>query len=301
MEWVETTGRTVEEAKDAALDQLGVDEQDAEFEVLAEPRGGLFGRLRAEARVRARVRPTSPRSKDDRRERRRRSGSKTEGEKAEPRRRNGGGGGGAAAGGGGRAREPRRRNEGAGAPARAVATVPERASARQGNGGSQTPREVPEMTLMEQAEVGKGFLQGLVTQFSSAATVAIEPVDDDTIRLAVEGGELGLLIGPKGQTLQAIQELVRTVVQRHTTSREGWLVVDVSQYRQKREAALDRFAKNVAEQVLQTGQPSVLEPMSPADRKVVHDAINDVAGVTTRSQGEEPRRSVVIAPDDAPA
>src|SRR3954447_16792503 len=70
MEWVETTGRTVEEAKDLALDQLGVDEQDAEFEIVEEPRTGLFGRLRGEARVRARVRPTSVRPKAERRHRR---------------------------------------------------------------------------------------------------------------------------------------------------------------------------------------------------------------------------------------
>ena len=70
MEWVEVTGRTLEEAKEAALDQLGVDEQDAEFEVLEEPRAGLFGRLRSEARVRARVLPTAPRPKVERRERR---------------------------------------------------------------------------------------------------------------------------------------------------------------------------------------------------------------------------------------
>src|SRR5205085_7032476 len=75
MEWVEVTGRTLEEAKEAALDQLGVDEQDAEFEVLEEPRAGLFGRLRSEARVRARVLPTAPRPKVERRERRRRSDS----------------------------------------------------------------------------------------------------------------------------------------------------------------------------------------------------------------------------------
>src|SRR5690349_2532303 len=67
MQWVEVTGRTVEEAKEAALDQLGVDEADAEFEVLEEPRSGLFGRVRSEARVRARVRPTTPRAKEDRR------------------------------------------------------------------------------------------------------------------------------------------------------------------------------------------------------------------------------------------
>src|SRR5438309_6507642 len=74
MEWVEVTGRTVEEAKDAALDQLGVDESDAEFEILEEPRAGLFGRLRAEARVRARVSPTAPRPKLERRRRRRERG-----------------------------------------------------------------------------------------------------------------------------------------------------------------------------------------------------------------------------------
>ena len=71
MEWVETTGSTVEAAKDAALDQLGVDEQDAEFEILEEAKSGLFGLTRREARVRARVRPTSPRPKVERRDRRR--------------------------------------------------------------------------------------------------------------------------------------------------------------------------------------------------------------------------------------
>src|SRR6266849_7739226 len=77
MEWVETTGRSIEEAKDAALDQLGVDENDAEFEIVEEPKFGLFGRLRSEARVRARVRPTKPRTKEDRRDRRRRRGGST--------------------------------------------------------------------------------------------------------------------------------------------------------------------------------------------------------------------------------
>src|SRR5207302_8114745 len=72
VEWVETTGRTIEEAKDAALDQLGVDEQDAEFEVLEDAKLGLFGRLRTEARVRARVQPKRPRAKEERRDRRKR-------------------------------------------------------------------------------------------------------------------------------------------------------------------------------------------------------------------------------------
>src|SRR4028119_698690 len=71
MEWVETTGRTLEEAKEAALDQLGIADEDAEFDVVEEPRSGLFGRVRQEARVRARVRPSTPRPKNERRDRRR--------------------------------------------------------------------------------------------------------------------------------------------------------------------------------------------------------------------------------------
>src|SRR6187551_93991 len=73
MEWVETTAKTVEAAKELALDRLGVDETDAEFEILEEPRPGLFGRVKGEARVRARVRPTRPRPKTERRDRKRRT------------------------------------------------------------------------------------------------------------------------------------------------------------------------------------------------------------------------------------
>ena len=81
MEWVETTARTLDEAKDLALDRLGVAEDDAEFEILGEPKPGLFGRLRGEARVRARVRPAQARQKVERRDRRPR---KTEGGDAAP-------------------------------------------------------------------------------------------------------------------------------------------------------------------------------------------------------------------------
>jgi spoIIIJ-associated protein len=286
MEWVETTGKTVEDAKEAALDQLGVDEQDAEFEVLAEPKSGLFGRLRVEARVRARVRPMHPRPKEER-QRRRRGGGRDRDRDA------------STSGGASRGDKGERTTRPAASRQKsAVATAPrrqERETTRNGDGQARM-QEAPEMTLSEQAEIGRDFLAGLVSQFSPQANVAVEPVDDDTIRLAVNGEDLGLLIGPKGQTLQALQELVRTVVQRHTTSREGWLVVDVSDYRQKRKAALERFAAATSSQVLETGLPVSLEPMSAADRKIVHDAINDIDGVTTRSEGDEPRRWVVIAP-----
>lgn len=268
MEWVETTGRTVEEAKDAALDQLGVDEQDAEFEIVEEPRTGLFGRLRTEARVRARVRPTKPRPKEDRRDRRRERDAR------------GGSGGGE--------RGPK--------PARAAAPRaprPERPDTRTPTEGEAV---VPTLTLAEQGEVAKDFLEGLMQTLGAPATVTTAEVDADTVEVNVEGDQLGLLIGPKGQTLAALQELTRTVVQRRTGGREGWLLVDVSGYRKKRREALERFARDVAQQVLAANAPVAMEPMSPADRKIVHDTINEIDGVATTSEGEDARRHVVVRP-----
>ena len=108
--------------------------------------------------------------------------------------------------------------------------------------------------------------------------------------------------GPKGATLQAIEELVRTVVQRRTEGHGARIHVDVGGYRAKRRAALERFALELAEQVRESGEDRALEPMSASDRKVVHDAIATLDGVTTTSEGEEPRRRVVVRPasTDAP-
>lgn len=94
-----------------------------------------------------------------------------------------------------------------------------------------------------------------------------------------------------------MQELTRTAVLRQTDLREGWVVVDVADYRQKRRGALEKFALQVAEQVTSSATAVRLDPMPPADRKVVHDVLNAVDGVTTGSEGEEPRRRVVIRPD----
>jgi spoIIIJ-associated protein len=90
--------------------------------------------------------------------------------------------------------------------------------------------------------------------------------------------------------------LTRTVVQRKTSASNGRLLVDVGGYRQKRKAALERFAQQLAAEVSATGTRKVLEPMNAADRKVVHDAVSDIDGVATASEGEEPYRRVVILP-----
>ncbi len=305
MEWVETTGKTVDEAKDAALDQLGVDEQDAEFEVLEEPRAGLFGRTRGEARVRARVRPTQPRPKTERRDRKGRSGR---------------GGAKRAAGSGqgrnGAARTEDERPAEAEAAAVAVADGPradaggERRARRGGtrNGAGRAHRTdadddegstaMSDTELQEQGEVVRAFLLDLLDAFGLDAQVTTTTASEDgAVELAVVGDDLGLLIGPKGQTLQAIQELARSALQRQKPGETHARVrVDVGGYRERRREALARFARDIAEQVKASGVQKALEPMSPPDRKVVHDTVNEIDGVTTISEGEDARRRVVILP-----
>ena len=90
--------------------------------------------------------------------------------------------------------------------------------------------------------------------------------------------------------------MTRTVVQKHFPNKTDRILVDVAGYRERRAAALQRFSQQVASEVIETGAERALEAMSPADRKVVHDAINDIDGVVTRSEGEDPSRYIVIAP-----
>ncbi len=146
------------------------------------------------------------------------------------------------------------------------------------------------------AEVAEEFLRGLLAAFGAQSEIERRVIDEDTIEIAVTGDDLGLLIGPKGATLLALQDLARTVVQRRTGARTGRLLLDVAGYRQKRKEALERFTQKVAGDVIASGVATAMEPMSSADRKCVHDAVNEIDGVTTSSEGEDPRRRVVVHP-----
>jgi spoIIIJ-associated protein len=278
------TGPTLEEAKDLALEHLGVDESDAEFEVLEEPRTGLFGRRRGEARVRARVVPRVHRPKQERRDRKRRSGSGSRAPSSE--------------------REPDRSANGPERPSgrsprpstRGAAASP--AAPAEGAGSPKGTAVEESVSVDAQAEIMAPFLEGLLSAFGQTATIETAQVDDETIELQISGEDLGLLIGPKGQTLQAVQDLARTVVQRRAPGHhEGRVRVDVGGYRQRRREALARFATQVADDVRSSGEAKALEPMGSADRKIVHDTINELDGVRTTSEGEEPSRRVRILPD----
>lgn len=352
MEWVETTGRTLEEAKEAALDQLGVVAEDAEFTILAEPKQGLFGRLRGEARVRARVRPAPVRPKQDRRRGGRRggNGSGGSGSAGSP-----AGAGSSDAGADTAATSPPGPSEPAPAPpdteatSQATTTVthdaptdsPEdtagdrsgsRSRRRRGGRGrrgrpqgepgtddstdtvegapmttddASTDRdpaadqqEPPEPSAADVEAVrtaALGFVEGLTGAFGFDAEVTAV-VEGSEIEVRVNGPSLGLLIGPGGRTLLAIQDLTRVAAQRRLGDHDTRLRVDVAGYRERRREALVRFAATVAQQVKESGIPRSLDPMPSADRKILHDVLATIDGVTSRSEGEDPYRRVVVTP-----
>ena len=313
MEWIEVTGRTVEDAKELALDRLGVVEAELEYEVVEEPRTGLFGRIgRTEARIRARVKPLSREKPGDRRRRRTQKGRS----RREPASAPAGSGGSKAArttsatalddddddddgddgdarpaGGGPSRSRRRRRGRGGGGSGNGSAGGGTAASAI----AQEESTVVDEVPVEEQATAAEEFTAGLVEAFGVPARVDTE-VRDDAVHVDITGEGLGLLVGPRGSTLAALEEIVRAVVQRATGGHSARVHVDVGGYRQRRREALAEFARRLAVEVKDEGVERALEPMSPPDRKVVHDTVAEMDGVTTTSQGEEPRRRVVIRP-----
>jgi spoIIIJ-associated protein len=321
VEWVEVAGKTIDEATELALDQLGVAKTDAEVIVMSEPKPGLFGRMRGEARVRARVRPVGPRPKRERSRDRNRGGKREQGAGSGNRQSPARNGNRTDGEGSSESRSPDNRSSEPGTgtgTSRSARRRRNRSSASAGGGtsngstpsrtagpdtNSQRTKETKEtvamaegMTLEEQGEVGRAFVAGLLAEYGVQATVETRLLDEDTVEIAALGDDLGLLVGPRGSTLSALQDLTRAVVQRQCPSRTDRILVDVAGYREKRSAALKRFSIQIADEVIASGQEKALEAMSPADRKAVHDAVNEIAGVSTRSEGEDPNRHIVIAP-----
>jgi spoIIIJ-associated protein len=309
MEWIEVTGRTVEAAKERALDELGVHESELEFELVDEARSGFLGRIgRTDARIRARIKPLSREKPADKRRRRRHEGKGEGGESS----------------GGSRNRRPRpARGSGEKAPAATRTAAAERTpDAPEGTAPSAAkPRSrsrsrsrrppadrAPESTneeqtdmdtevnLDEQEAVAVEFVQGLLDALGAGGSVRTSRTDDDGIALDIVGDGLGLLVGPKGATLAALEELTRAAVQHAAEGQRARLHVDVGGYRQRRREALAEFTRGVASEVLAAGEPRSLEPMSAADRKVVHDTVAEIDGLATVSEGEDARRHVVIRP-----
>lgn len=293
MEWVEVRGRTVEEAVDLGLQELGLESAEAaDIEVLQQPQRGFLGIGSQDALVRIKPRP-----KRRRRRRSRGSGGKgtDQGRGSQAGQAYGSGKGGRRQdrrGGGNekRAGEPGRGRDG-GKVRRQRGDSGKAGSAGTGAAGDELAG--PAVSVEEQAGIVRGFLEGLLEAFGLEGEVSTR-VDDDIIYAEVVGDQTEALVGTKGVILDAVLELCRTMV--HRQSQAGARIrLDIAGYAERRREALRIYAGRLATKVVEEGGEVMLEPMNAADRKVVHDAVAEIEGVRTFSEGEEPARSVVIA------
>jgi spoIIIJ-associated protein len=155
---------------------------------------------------------------------------------------------------------------------------------------------VDEDVLVHEGDIAGDYLERLLDLLDYDGDIDLD-VEAGRALVSIDGGEdLEKLVGTRGNVLEALQELTRLAVQQETGSRSR-LMLDVAGWRAGRREELKELGRSTAETVMSTGEPLRLQPMSPFERKVVHDAVAAIAGVRSESEGEDPRRRVVVFPD----
>ena len=257
---IETTGKTIEEAIQAAVSQLGVKKTDLEVEVLETPTKKIFGLFGGTpAKIRATLKEPPP--------------------PAEP------------------------------APPVEVAAEPPPVEPQP---VEPAPVEVPEekfepvlepssaevsepLNREQLIDAAENFLQDVFAAMDLEVAIDVEEFDDD-IQLNLSGKSLGVLIGRRGQALDALQYLLNLSVNRKREDEKIHFTLDVEDYRRRREVALTKLAKGVAERAIKTRRDVRLEPMNRHERKIIHTVLQDNNRVETHSTGEEPYRYVIVTP-----
>ena len=275
--FIDVTGKTEDEAIANALAQLGLDRDEVSVEILERAKKGFLGIGASPAKVRVTYEvpeEVSVRPVEKRPERL---------EKAIP----------AAAP---QERAPRPEPK---APRAPKASKPTR----------EAPKAAPELPELPKAPALPGtpcddeksrqittFLTGLLEHMGNSAQVKVYLDDEGRYKVILEGEKLGALIGRRGETLDAIQQLTNYSVNRGGEKRVR-IHVDAENYRLKREQSLQQLARKVAGKVLKYRRNVTLEPMNAYERHVIHTALQDVEGVTTYSMGTDPNRRVIVAYD----
>jgi spoIIIJ-associated protein len=154
--------------------------------------------------------------------------------------------------------------------------------------------KAPDLSALEQeGEIAADYVEGLLDIADIDGDIDMD-VEGDRALVSVVGLKSTELVGPGGEVLEALQELTRLAVHRQTGERSR-LMLDVAGYRERRRAELTKLGTEVAGQVRDRGEPKSLQPMTPFERKIVHDAVA-AAGLRSESEGEEPHRYVVVLP-----
>ncbi len=295
IKFIDVTGKTEDEAIQSALAQLKMDRDDVSVEILERAKAGFLGIGSAPARVRV--------SYDD--------GKAEEVKPAEKP----------------AAPKPEKKVEPASAPKAVPMYAPEvlqkkepRAAkeersgrpAREGRRENRAPRaeraerpapqpkpivDLGEECHDEKSEQIRAFLKGLLEHMDSAAEVKVYESEKGRYKVFLEGEKLGALIGRRGETLDAIQQLTNYSINRGSEKNRARVQVDAENYREKREQSLERLAEKVAGKVTKYRRNVTLEPMNAYERHVIHTALQDTPSVTTFSIGTEPNRRVVVSYD----
>ena len=265
-EFIDVTGKTEDEALSKALEQLGLERDDVSVEILERAKSGFLGLGSCPAKVRVYY-----------------------GEETEP------------------AAQPAPAQQEAPAPApekkprpekKAAAPAPavEETRAEKAQSPAPAAAELGEEVHDEKSEAIRTFLTGLLAQMESEAVVRVYLPEKGRYKVILEGKNLGALIGRRGETLDAIQQLTSYSVNRSGGGRVR-VQLDAENYREKREQSLQHLARKVAAKVTRYRRSVTLEPMNAYERHVIHTALQDVPGVTTYSTGTEPNRRVIVAYD----
>lgn len=295
IKFIDVTGKTEDEAIQSALAQLGMDRDDVSVEILERAKSGFLGIGSAPARVRV--------SYDD---------GKAE-EAVKPAEKPA-------------APKPEKKVEPSAAPKVVPMYAPEvlqkkepRAAKEERSGRpareerrERTPRaeraerpapqpkpivDLGEECRDEKSEQIRSFLKGLLEHMDSAAEIKIYESEKGRYKVYLEGEKLGALIGRRGETLDAIQQLTNYSINRGSEKNRVRVQVDAENYREKREQSLERLAEKVAGKVTKYRRNVTLEPMNAYERHVIHTALQDTPSVTTFSIGTEPNRRVVVSYD----
>ena len=292
MSYIEVTGKTEDEAIQKALAQLGLDRDDVSVEILERAKSGFLGLGACPAKIRvtygetedvlADLKPMAPVVKEERKSVK----PQQPREEKKPER---------------KAEKPKQENKSEHQAEKAAA--PKQEKPRQEKPKAEKPKAQPapvqddgEEVNDEKAQAIRSFLTGLMEHMDVTAEVKVYLPEKGRYKVLLVGDNLGALIGRRGETLDAVQQLTSYSVNRGNGSRVR-VQLDAENYRDRREKSLQHLANKVAAKVVKYRHSVTLEPMNAYERHVIHTALQDVPGVTTYSTGVEPSRRVIVAYD----
>lgn len=279
IKFIDMTGKTEDEAIRRALEQLGLERDDVSVEILERAKSGFLGIGGSPATVRVSYDDGQPEPKPEPVKPEPKSAAPKAEKKpvycAEVLQKEV------------RAREKQEREAKRG----------ERRAEPKAEKAPREPVVLGEEIRDEKSEQIRTFLSGLLEHMDAKAEVKVYEVEKNRYKVILDGEKLGALIGRRGETLDAIQQLTNYSINRGGESKRARVQIDAENYREKREESLERLAQKVAGKVVKYRRNVTLEPMNAYERHVIHTALQDTQYITTFSIGTEPNRRVVVSYD----